>query len=382
MRGGFMDPSPAPTRFWSVDYLRGCCALSVLASHLVVWVDFSPRWAAETAVWRVLGAAYDIFTQALWPTGAQHPGVACFFVLSGFCVHWQFVRLPGNGHPAWAAYFRRRLRRIMPVYWAATILGALLVWAERTHPTGNAFLGMHTAGGWSDLLARVGGWTCVWPREVYWGNMPLTTVGAELAIYAAYPAFFALAASGRWKLLGALTLALQGVALALEPQVNPVVLFTGPLVMAWLWFLGALAARLVAEGRTAVRGWWIGAAWLLFQGVKGLPRFYAQSLLKQVVFGAVCALAILWLVEWQRRRGSEPKVWWSRFLGWTGGVSYSLYAVHTPAIFFATWLLINSGCQNYALQLVLATAATLALTWAVHHGIERQFYRGKAMAVR
>ena len=365
-----------------MDYLRGLCALSVLASHLVVWVDFEPRGAVEGAVARVLGGAYEFFIAALWPTGAQHPGVACFFVLSGFCVHWQFARLPRGERPAWGAYFARRFRRIMPVYWAAAALGALLVWAERARPTGNAFLEMHTAGGWGDLVARLGGWTSVWPREVYWGNLPLTTVGTELAIYVGYPAFFALAASGRWKLLGALTLALQGVALALEPHANPFVLFPGPLVMAWLWFLGALAARLTAEDKTAVRGWWIGAAWLVFQGLKALPHFYAQSLLKQIVFGGVCALAVLWLVDWQRRRGSEPRAAWARWLGWSGEVSYSLYAVHTPAIFLVTWLLLRAGHANYTAQLLGAAAATLALTWLVHHGIERRFYRSKKAAAR
>ena len=59
-------------------------------------------------------------------------------------------------------------------------------------------------------------------------------------------------------------------------------------------------------------------------------------------------------------------------------LSYSLYAMHTPAIMLATWALLHAGLRSYALQLSATMIASVAATLVVHFGIERVFYRPRA----
>jgi peptidoglycan/LPS O-acetylase OafA/YrhL len=61
---------------------------------------------------------------------------------------------------------------------------------------------------------------------------------------------------------------------------------------------------------------------------------------------------------------------------YSGKISYSLYAVHTPAIMLATWgLLVVAGNTDYFVQLAANLAASAAATLLTYYGIERVFYR-------
>ena len=123
----------------------------------------------------------------------------------------------------------RRIRRIMPVYWIGVLLGLLFVAAERTLPSGDPLLVLHAAATPVQVLARLGGWSGLWPQEIFAGNYILHTVGTEIVIYAAYPLFFAAAAAGRWGWLAAGAVGLQLLTLPLLRYVDPFVLFPGVL---------------------------------------------------------------------------------------------------------------------------------------------------------
>ena len=63
-------------------------------------------------------------------------------------------------------------------------------------------------------------------------------------------------------------------------------------------------------------------------------------------------------------------------LRYSGRISYSLYAMHTPAIMLATWGLLSfTGIRDYLVQLAVTFTATAALTLLTYHGVERVFYR-------
>ncbi len=73
---------------------------------------------------------YDAFVALTWPTGGHHPAVICFFVLSGFCIHYPFAwrsAQPGAAPRSTGAdYFSPALlAHHAGSYWAACLLGLL-----------------------------------------------------------------------------------------------------------------------------------------------------------------------------------------------------------------------------------------------------------------
>ena len=375
----------APARLWSLDALRGACALVVFLSHWHLWSNFSPHGALQQTVRAAGEFLHGSFAALTWPTGGHHPAVIGFFVLSGFCIHYPFERRArlGRPRPGWDDYFRRRFRRIMPVYWAACTLGLAFVAAEKLHPSGSVLLGLHATAPLADVLVRFAGLAGLYPHEIFAGNYILTTVAVELLMYAAYPLFYRYTARGAWVGLGVAFLALHLAAILLLPYVTPFWVFNSPLMLGIFWYAGALAAHLFLAGRAHVRAPGVLLAWVAFLLLKATPdlfgiNFYGLNLLKQAAWGLVCVLGILWVIRRELLRPQWVHRPFSAALCRAGDFSYSLYAMHTPALMLASWALILADCQNYLAQLAATLAASLTATFAVHFGIERVFYRPRS----
>lgn len=376
-------PSPAarPPRLWSLDVLRGGCALVVFLSHWYLWSDFAPRGAFEAWVHRCGEACYDAFVALTWPTGGHHPAVICFFVLSGFCIHYPFARraVTGTPIPGWPDYFRRRFWRIMPTYWTACLLGLVFVLLETRHPAGGPLLALHASGSTGEIAVRFAGVFSLYPREIFAGNYTLNTVAVEFVMYVLYPLFHLFALRGRWTGLGLTFVLFQLVAVALLRVVTPFWVFNSVLMLGLFWYAGALAAHLFVSRHLRVSGGWFVGSWLGFLALKAVPHFYGLNLLRQAVWALVCVLGILWALSreelhpgWRDR----PLVAALRF---SGQISYSLYAIHTPAILLTTWALLVSGVsQDYLVQLAATFTASIAATLLTYYGVERVFYRPRS----
>ncbi len=370
-------PTPASTRLRSLDALRGLCAGVVFLSHWHLWSDFAPQGAIQLAVRRLGEFVHDGVSILTWPTGGHHPAVLGFFVLSGFCIHYPFERraLAGGESPNWPDYFRRRFLRIVPVYWAACLLGLVFVIAETQRPAGSALLMLHASGDVADFFIRVAGLAGVYPREIFAGNYILTTVTVEIFMYAAYPWFYRFALRGHWRELTWGFLALHVLAIGLLRFFSPYWVFNSVLMLGIFWHLGALAAHEFLAGRGRVAGIWLLGAWAVFLGIKTLPPFTGLNLMKQAAWAAVCTLGILWVLRVETRRPLLMETPPVRFLRHLGTVSYSLYAIHTPAIMLVNWSLLQLGSRDYLLQLAATMVASIAATLALYYGIERMFYR-------
>jgi len=372
-----------PPRYWSLDVFRGVCALTVFLNHWPLWSHFAPVGAVQTFVHEGLNSIYQVFIKLTWPTGGQHPALICFFVLSGFCVHHPFEWGLGRKTATlrWRDYFSRRVRRIMPVYWVGVLLGLVFVAIEHWQPTGDPLLRLHAAATPVQIAARLGGWSGLWPQEIFAGNYILHTVGTEIVIYAAYPLFYRAAAAGRWWLLGGIAVALQLLALPLLGYVDPFVLFPGVLMMGLFWYLGALAAHLSQKKSFEVSGWWVGALWALFLALQQTPHFFGLNMIKQFIWGLVCMAVIVWLLGWEARHPSLRDRALVRGLRWTGDISYPLYAVHTPVILLVNWCLLTLGdVRSYGWQLMLNLVVPVLITLAVHYLIERRYYHPRKPA--
>jgi len=371
-------PAAQPPRLWSLDVLRGGCALVVFLSHWHLWSSFAPQGSFERFL-RAFGEnGYAAFVTLAWPTGGHHPAVICFFVLSGFCIHYPFAKRAHDGLPlaGWRDYFRRRFLRIMPAYWAACGLGLVFVAAESLHPSGSPLLALHAIAPPKEIAVRLTGLSGLYPREIFAGNYLLNTVAVEIVMYAFYPWFHRLALRGHWAGLGAAFVAMQAAAVLLLPYVTPFWVFNSVLMLGLFWYLGALAAEGFVRYGARLRGGWFLLAWAAFLGLKAVPHFYGLNILRQGVWALVCALGILWALrreELHPESRDRPAIVALRF---SGRISYSLYAVHTPAIMLATWvLLVGVGHENYLVQLAANLVASVAATLLSYYVVERVFYR-------
>ena len=376
-------PSARPPRFWSLDVLRGCCALIVFLSHWHLWSNFSPRGGFERGLHGVLDAIHDATRALTWPTGGHHPAVLGFFVLSGFCIHYPYEWRQHHGQiatPSWADYFRNRFRRIMPVYWAACLLGLGFVVVQTLRPMPDSLLALHADSPWRHIAVRFVGIAGLFPEEIFAGNYLLNTVAVEMVMYALYPLIHRFAAQGAWRGLGFTFLALHGFAIALLPWVTAYWVFNSVFMLGIFWYAGALAAHLFVSRGWRASGAQLGLAWACFLGAKLVPGFYGLTLIKQAAWGGVCMLGISWALRREEISPSAGELAPIRALRRAGQLSYALYAVHTPVIMLTTWALLAGGLQAYPLQLASTLVTSILATYAIYYGVERRFYQPRVTA--
>lgn len=345
---------PAPV-LWTVQAMRGAAALMVVAGH------------AQSAVAIVVEGAGGRFERSgAVPWGA---GVDLFFVISGFIMVHTAGGLFGRPH-ARATFLRRRLVRIVPLYWLVTIVFlALLAIATLKggdpFPSGAAVLAAfaflpfdtHADGRLFPIYDL--GWTLNYEMFFY----------ALLAVAIGWP---------RARALGALAAALL-LLVAIGPLVPP-----GS--AAWFWTrpilldfglgvgVGAMAATVVLP--VPVR-WLLAVAGMslllldptgLFAGPAGTTVANAWP---RVIFAGLPVAAIL-AASVLGREPPRPQV--ARPLVALGDASYSLYLLHPFAL-----ILLEKLAQKTPIAaampggvLALATIA-LALLIAVvgHRLVER-----------
>ena len=169
---------------------------------------------------------------------------------------------------------------------------------------------------------------------------------------------------------------MQAGAVLLLRWVTPFWVFNSVFMLGLFWYFGAFAAEQFVRHGARIRGLWFFVAWGAFLGLKAVPHVYGLNILRQAAWALVCTLGILWVLRREERHPDwrdRPLVAAMRF---TGRISYSLYAVHTPAIMLATWLLLVGFRQeDYLVQLAANLGASIAATLATYYGVERVFYR-------
>jgi peptidoglycan/LPS O-acetylase OafA/YrhL len=381
-----LPPPPRlhPERLWSLDALRGVCALVVFLSHWHLWAHIAPRTGWERTLRGSGDFLHDWFSFLCWPQGGHHPAVIGFFVLSGFCIHYPFSRralatppIP----PDWPGYFRRRFLRIMPVYWTACLLGFAFVAAQQLRPSADPLLILHAHTSWAEALLRLSGLAGVFPKEIFAGNYLLNTVAVEIVMYALYPLIYLAQLRSGWRSVGLAFLAFHLAAVWLLRFVTPYWVFNSVFMLGLFWYFGAFAAHLFNRGiGREIRLPVVLALWVGFLVVKHLPPFYGLNLLKQAAWAGACMIGILWAVSAEQRAttdAADRPLW--RALRFVGKLSYSLYAVHTPAIMFATWALLQTSFgTSYLAQLSATMVLSVATTVAVYLGVERICYQPRA----
>lgn len=351
---GSPDPTLQETsRGWAVvrwipaiEALRGVAALSVIVGHAIGQVHPTVEGAVVSPV------------QVLFSWLGSW-GVALFFVLSGFCIHLpQAAGLAARGElrsPAWAGFYARRCRRLLPTHYAALVLSALVglrFEANLVHPpTVPTFLAhvfmIHT-------------W---WAVAFHSINGVLWTIAIEFHFYFAYPVFLALRRKlgpmGTTAALLVVGLAVYGAASVLlagrESRVVGQNLFV---VYWWQWAFGAALAEIYASGRAPS---WAplftrrAAPWVW--GVLSLALAFADIVVLRLhvrywLLPLFCAMFLLSVVI---------RPWKSTPLGIAlsraGLISYSLYLIHPVALALAAEA--TAGLPGIARILLLIVLSVL-----------------------
>lgn len=276
----------ATSRIPALDGLRGLAVLLVLAAHL------------ELPVFYFGG-----------PTG-----VTLFFVLSGYLITGILTRQADNGGIRFAAFYKRRARRLLPALILVVVAGGL-------------------------LIRHVDWWSFSWPALTYTsnffasGDMPhlgylfhTWSLAVEEHFYLLWPVLIAVIPA-RWRIRGvgflAGTAMLWRVVLYVTEPFNRVIYSTDGNAAALLLgcFVAVAVTRLPAPNRR-VAVYAVGC----LVAVSAMPYMTDWAMLWPLSFLVIPLAAVavhsapaLPLLE-------------ARWLGWFGTISYGLYLWH-PILF-------------------------------------------------
>lgn len=380
------DKKPERIRLAYLDGIRGLAALYVVFVHSWYYSDSvsppSMLWLPMTKLLR-----YGIFA------------VVIFIVLSGYCLMLPIVRSnKGYFSGGLLGFFKRRIRRILPPYYAALLLcilmGGLILSLEQTiglswyDATMNPLQGLfspnfsgHDVLVYFLLLQN-------FVLDINNINGPTWTVAVEWQIYFV----FALLLIPIWRRLGLF----YTVAIAFAIGLTMSYLIGSEVSShACPWFLGLFALGMAAAEinfsqkpsllhlKTSLP-WGILAAifaclaflteWLRFGALPGLAQWIIHSC---VALGTGCFL--IYCTNFLTKGKALPPIIGfleSRWLVALGIFSYSLYITHAPVVWLVYQLLKSqqlSPTMMAAKWLLYAVPSSLLVAYLFHRAFEKPF---------
>ncbi len=334
----------------AIQFIRAIAALMVAAAHIAF------AFANHIGPGLGLPAGWHAEREA-------QVAVMLFFIVSGYVMVASSSGRFGTPGARWQ-FWRRRFVRIMPPYWLASLLLAvvLVIFFGRDLDAGHVLRSLALIPDWpgnGDLRPLVFLW-------VAW------TLLYEMAFYLVFGLFLPLP---RGRAIAGVVVVLAGMIVAgiwvapisplLFALTRPLpVMFVAGMMLAlwrgrggvlpdgvrWLMLAAAVpAVLLIAQPAVPTAGGWDYLAWA------GLPAL----LIALALLGGPLAM---------------PRPGW---IDRAGDASYALYLVHVPVAWAWLWLwgrlpFFDAGPWDY---LVSALAATLAASWLFHAWIERPMTR-------
>ena len=327
---------------------------------------------------------------------AGHTGVTLFFVLSAFLLSRPFLRdASGSSNVSRRNFFKRRALRILPLYWVVVIASTLISArsGDFTLADGVPYLFF--------LNSFPGGAVPMFPfSDVWW------SLATEAQFYLALPLLTLLLPTrlGRWALAALLVAYLGAYAWIVSNATE--------------WLLPSLGISLFGRGHSFLIG--IAAAWIYENWGTRIRTRCARSKLARwggadlLLLGVILCLGLL-LREvvfmgffqaeqsWNQWHVFESLLWAllvlitlvaplrlgflfsNRLLGGIGVLSYSMYLVHFPIIFFVLYPLRAANPDAYqgwtwtsSWAVMLCLALAVALSTLTYLAIERPVLQRKA----
>lgn len=325
----------------SVQYLRGLAALLVVIAHAA---DHPLRYNSVL----------------LYNLGEL--GVTLFFVISGFIM----VAISGTGGFSPLTFLKRRVVRVVPLYWLFTTLAAVLalvlpgMFKSTIFSWGHYLQSLlfipHEApgkGGYSPILSL--GWT----------------LNYEMFFYVAFAACAALSALWRVMLLSVIFGALGVYGMMAQPTNLVVSFYTDAVLLAFcagawigLWFISGGLARLpVRLARLTVAA-----------GMIAMPVGLALD--SGLTFYCLLAASALLLIGGVRLEPDLPRV---KLLSRLGDASYSTYLVHMfvvgAVVVTTARLLPFDTILEYGIVVFAAVVVSIVIGLITYDGVEKPLLR-------
>lgn len=316
-----------------------------------------------------------------WLPGG-YVGVDVFFVISGFLITGHLLRsLERDGRVGFADFYARRARRILPASFAV-LLATLAVAALTLGPVRvreAAVDAVATATYVPNLLFAYRGTQYLNETDPpslfqhYW------SLGVEEQFYLLWPlllvGFFAVRRSHRvlTVLVGAVVVVSFLACLVLTVRAQPWAFFGLP-TRAWELAAGGLVAMAVGRGAVLRRALAVPLGWA------GLAAIVASVLLLDASTpfpGPWAALPVagtaLVILAGTSAGANGPAAVLARApMVWVGGISYSLYLVHWPAMTLPQAILGRTEPIPVPWQLLVAVAC-VPLAWLSYRFVETPF---------
>jgi peptidoglycan/LPS O-acetylase OafA/YrhL len=306
-----------------LDGIRAACAMVVVAHH--AWLE----------VWPVGMGKHPVgLTAAMtgWLLYARF-AVDVFIILSGFCLMLPVAGTDGTIRGGALRFYLRRARRILPPFYAALALSAVLIVVLVGRPTGTHWdnsLPLTRGGLAANLLLL--------QDFLYRGQINHTfwSIAVEWKIYFLFPLLvLAFARFGPRITTIAVVLATSATAIAVRHQAQ---LADLTIQYIGLFALGALAAQLsVSSGLSALekRLLLIASAICALAIVVLCHRWtFVQATNRFVLLDFLAAVAVLPLLLHCAacRQSIATRAMEFTPLVWIGTFSYSLYLIHAPLL--------------------------------------------------
>jgi exopolysaccharide production protein ExoZ len=289
----------ATFNFYGVQALRGMAACMVVCHH-------------ATQLWSINTGSHPPY----WETGAA--GVDIFFVISGFVMAISSIG-KGDGPLAAWEFLKRRLIRIVPLYWILTSLMLIKIILVQLHPS----LG-HGSDHISTSLPYIISSYFFIPYRNSLGNiLPLLEVGWTLSFEMLFYLWFTGALALRISVVRLLTpglLILAAIGIFYRDSWPPFTTLAHPLLLeflAGLWLGRSIQKGLRINASLSALLGTIGIIGLIF-----LPT--PSGLMRPIVWGIPAFLITLSLVMLEEPFGRFLPRW----ILLIGDASYSLYLSH------------------------------------------------------
>ncbi len=335
----------------SIQYLRGIAALMVVFAH-----SNEQFMTGLHRVWRDIG----------WS------GVDLFFVISGFIMTYTVAR----GDFTRETFVKKRVARIVPMYWLATAATAALaiLWPslfQTTHFGLKNFL-------WSLAF--------IFSPDPISGKLEPTlhlgwTLNFEMFFYLCFVGTLFLKPVARTATLFLMFLILIGGVYLWKPELGAVTRLADTVVFEFL--LGCLIGSAYVYGTVARTPFWI-AILLVAVGVIGLIAggIFNDNLYQRWIYrGIPAAVLIFGLLAIELQKSFQ-----NVFLHTMGDASYSIYLTHIFSVegVKKVWRILGlSTAEGPAYGfVVVAVAAGAFCGWVVWQYIERKFTRAAQRLLR
>jgi exopolysaccharide production protein ExoZ len=329
-------------QFTGIQILRFVAAMLVVAMHTTQAISIYMTSAGP---------------HVYWSTGSA--GVDIFFVISGFVMSLSVGKSPdalaGRLTQSWI-FLKRRLLRIVPLYWFYTFAKTALLLAVPALAARSSIDSTHVAYSLF-FIPSMSPWGLIEPTlPVGW------TLNFEMLFYSIFAlAIFLGLPRIRFCLFVFLLLFLGA---RLLPASTPVAFYTQSIIFEFVFGMCVAYAFFRIQSRPLWNGLILAAAGLIWM----FGPTWDESTDRLVRWGfpaVMLALGFVWMEPWIAKvRGVQR-------ISFLGDASYSIYLSHTFAVPAGMLLLQKTGLENGVIAFLLVMALAVAVGSVSYVGIER-----------